>query len=173
MDIAPGHDAESQRIEVLRHYRILDSEPDQNIDVVTSLAAKLLKAPVALTTLVDADRVWFMSRHGLDMDHMARDEAFCNATIKGTCPLVIDDAAEDPRTRANPLVTGAPQLRFYMAAPLCTRDNVRLGALCVMDRVPRRATASEIEILTTLARLIMDQIELRLASREIFEIEGA
>jgi len=160
---------EAKRIDALRRYRILDTPPDGNFDGITSLAATLLKVPIALTTLVDTDRIWFKSRHGLEVEEIGRDPGLCASAILDGAPYVVENAEFDPRSLSNPLVAGEFGLRFYAAVPLCTHDNHRLGTLCVLDTVPREITPEEIEILKTLAALVMDQMELRLASRRIAE----
>ena len=162
-------ETETRRIEALRRYQILDTPPDGNFDGVTALAAKLLKVPIALTTLVDTDRIWFKSRHGLDVAEIGRDPGLCASAILDGLPYVVEDARFDLRTLANPLVAGEFGLRFYAAVPLCTHDNHRLGTLCVIDKEPREFGPDQVEILTTLAAIVMDQMELRLASRAIAE----
>lgn len=162
-------ETETRRIEALRRYQILDTPPDGNFDGVTALAAKLLKVPIALTTLVDTDRIWFKSHHGLDIEQIGRDPGLCASAILDGVPYVVEDAKFDLRTLANPLVAGEFGLRFYAAVPLCTYDNHRLGTLCVIDKEPREFGPDEVEILTTLAAIVMDQMELRLASRAIAE----
>ena len=167
---SPDHDyREAKRLEALRRYDILDSPPDGNFDGITSLAARLLKVPVALTSLVDVDRIWFKSRHGLQVEQLGRDPGLCASAILEGEPYVVEDALSDPRTLDNPLVTGDFGLRFYAAVPLRTHDNHRLGTLCVLDTKPRKLKPEELGILETLAELVMDQMELRLASRRIAE----
>ena len=163
------NETETRRIEALRRYQILDTPPDGNFDGVTALAAKLLKVPIALTTLVDTDRIWFKSRHGLDVEQIDRDPGLCASAILDGLPYVVNDARFDPRTLTNPLVAGEFGLRFYAAVPLCTHDNHRLGTLCVIDQEPREFGPDEVEILTALAGIVMDQMELRIASRAIAE----
>ncbi|MEO5714938.1 MAG: GAF domain-containing sensor histidine kinase [Luteolibacter sp.] len=159
--------SESTRMEALRRYDILDTPPDGNFDSITALAAKLLKVPIALTTLVDTDRIWFKSRYGLEVEQIDRAPGLCASAILEGTPYVVEDARFDPRTLANPLVAGEFGLRFYAAVPLSTHDNHRLGTLCIIDQEPRQLTQDEIGILETLASLVMDQMELRLASRRI------
>lgn len=158
---------ESTRMEILRRYEILDTPPDGNFDSITALAAKLLRVPIALTSLVDTDRIWFKSRHGLDVEQIDRAPGLCASAILDGAPYIVENAEFDPRTLANPLVAGEFGLRFYAAVPLTTHDNHHLGTLCVIDKEPRQILVDEIEILKTLASLVMDQMELRLASRRI------
>ena len=165
MQTRMADETETRRIEALRRYQILDTPPDGNFDGVTALVAKLLKVPIALTSLVDTDRIWFKSRHGLDVAQIDRDPGLCASAILDGVPYVVEDARFGPRSLANPLVAGEFGLRFYAAVPLCTHDNHRLGTLCVIDKEPREFGPDEVEILTALAGIVMDQMELRLASR--------
>ncbi len=162
-------ETESKRMAALRRYAILDTPPDGNFDGITSLAARLLNVPIALTSLVDTDRIWFKSKHGLDVAQIDREPGLCASAILDGEPYVVEDAEFDPRTLANPLVAGEFGLRFYAAVPLTTVDNHRLGTLCVLDKVPRKLSDEDMEILKTLAGLVMDQMELRLASRRVEE----
>lgn len=153
---------EDARMAALRRYRIMDTSPEVALDAITALAAQLLVAPIALLTLVDSDRIWFKSRVGTEMVQIDRAPGLCSTAIQGESPYIIRDAVTDSRTRAHPLVTGDFGLRFYAAAPLCTGDGHRLGALCVLDREPREMGSREMEILEGLARLVMEQLEARL-----------
>ncbi len=99
----------------------------------------MLAAPIATVSLVDQSRQWFKSAVGLDLRWTPRSAAFSAHAIASGDLLVVPDAAADQRFLDNPLVTGAPGIRFYAGAPLTTPDGHRLGALCVMDTAPRPA----------------------------------
>ena len=156
---------EPARLVALQRYEILDTPPDGSFDAITQMAAKLFSAPIAIISLVDTDRIWFKSHHGLDVGQIDRDPGLCASAILSDCPYVVADARTDPRTLANPLIAGDFGLRFYLAAPLTTHDGFNLGTLCVLDREPRRVSDDQIAILTGLASLVMDQMELRLSAR--------
>jgi GAF domain-containing protein len=157
--------AEADRLAALRRYDILDTPPDGAFDRITALAADLFMVPIAIVSLVDHDRIWFKSRHGLDVDQIGRDPGLCASAILQVEPWVLTDARADPRSLANPLVAGAFGLRFYVGAPLRTQDGFNLGTLCVIDREPRPITEQQIAQLKHLAALVMDQMELRLSAR--------
>jgi len=123
--------------------------------------------PVALVSLVDEDRIWFKSRHGLDADQIPRSPALCASVIFSDEAYVVRNAFEDPRTLANPLVAGAMDLRFYAAVPLVTHDGHRLGTMNIIDFVPRELDAAGLSDLYVFAGLVMDQMELRLSARKI------
>ncbi|MFD1721237.1 protein kinase domain-containing protein [Amnibacterium endophyticum] len=156
---------ESSRLAVLRSYDLLDSPPDEVFDTITRLASRMLGVPIALVTLIDLDRVWFMSSHGWAERQVDRSTAFCSTTRTGDGAWSIPDALVDPRTRGNALVVGGPEVRSYAAAPLVGDDGHHLGALCVFDRRPREFTEAEMASLVDLAALVMHEIELRRAAR--------
>jgi signal transduction histidine kinase len=117
--------------------------------------------PIALISLVDAERQWFKSRQGLEATSTARDVAFCAHAIRGAELLVVEDALEDTRFAENPLVQGAPHIRFYAGAPLITPQGHRLGTLCAIDRNPRTLSDEQRSLLRELADHVMDVFELR------------
>jgi PAS domain S-box-containing protein len=129
--------------------------------------------PIAIVSLVDHDRIWFKSHHGLDVCESGRDLGLCASAILSPDFYQITDAKVDLRALTNPLVAGEFGLRFYAAAPLRTHDGFNLGTLCVIDHQPRELTKSETEMLSKLAALVMDLMEQRLAVRKIAELELA
>ncbi len=159
----PSDDA--ARIAAVRRYNILDSPPDGAFDRITALAARLFHVPIAIVSVVDSERIWFASGHGLDLTQVDRDPGLCASAILGGETWIVTDAARDPRTLANPLVAGDFGLRFYAGVPLRTHDGFNLGTLCVIDREPRAVTPDETEQLTELAAVVMDELELRRSAR--------
>jgi signal transduction histidine kinase len=161
----PIPDNEPQRIEALRRYQILDSLPEQQYDDLVQLAAQITGAPIAVVSLVDEDRQWFKSIIGLDVKETRRDVAFCAHTILNTDrALIVEDACKDHRFLNNSLVTGDPHIRFYAGMPLVTEDGFALGALCVIDRVPKSLSENQIESLKCLSRLAMTLIKSNIVS---------
>jgi two-component sensor histidine kinase len=160
-----GAALEAARLAALRRYDLLDTPPEPALDHITALAADLLAAPVALLSLVDADRVWFKSRHGLAAQETARGPGLCAAAIQQKRPWLLKDITADGAARLHPLAAGPAAMRFYLGAPLRSADGYTLGMLCVMDRKPRQVTRRQISGLSHLAAIAMDQIELRLAAR--------
>ncbi|MEE4382258.1 MAG: GAF domain-containing protein [Pseudomonadales bacterium] len=169
MDGVPRPLNEAERLAALRGYRILDTQPERAYDDVVAVASHLAGTPIALVSLVDADRQWFKARHGLDAVETPRDLAFCAHTILGDAPLVVEDARQDPRFRDTALVTGEPHIRFYAGVPLRNPEGHRLGSLCVIDREPRQLPDDVLRQLERLARLVVDQMQLRLVSTELAE----
>ena len=161
---------ETARLAALRKYKILDTRPEQQFDDLTLLASQLCGTPIALISLVDADRQWFKSKVGLSVQETARSVAFCAHAIQQPGMFVVPDAHADARFRDNPLVTGDPGVRFYAGAPLTTPDGHALGTLCVIDRVPRQLTAEQSAALEALRRQTQAQLELR---ANLMELEAA
>ena len=163
---------ERQRLETLRRYGILDSEPEAAFDRITALAADLLDVPISLITLVDEERQWFKSAHGLEATSTPRQGGFCAYTVSCEQTTVIEDAAVDPMFARHPMVLGAPRIRLYAGAPLITADGFALGTLCVIGRQPRVLDGRELRILTALAGLVVDQIENRFRALRFSEEEA-
>lgn len=155
----PRH--ETDRLDALQRYDILDTLPEQAFDDLARLAAQICQTPIALITLVDADRQWFKSKVGLTVSETPRDVAFCAHTIVERRLLIVPDTSQDDRFASNPLVTGEPKIRFYVGVPLMTPDNFALGTLCAIDYVPRELSSQQQEALEILARQVVTQLELR------------
>src|SRR5688500_6340068 len=121
---------ESQRLAEVVRYDILDTPPDGAFDRIARLAAQLLNVPIAIVSIVDADRIWFKSHYGADVTEVDRDPGLCASAILQDEPWVIENAAIDPRALTNPLVAGKLGLRAYAGAQLRTRDGHNLGMMC-------------------------------------------
>jgi CheY-like chemotaxis protein/signal transduction histidine kinase len=148
---------ELRRLQVLKSYLILDSERQEAFERVTGLASRIFNCPMALISLVDLGRQWFMSNRGLgDARETKRKDAFCAHAIMGKEDfLIVPDATKDFRFKDNPLVTGPPHIRFYAGAPLISPEGYKLGTLCVLDRKarPQGLTLEEKQNLMELAAL--------------------
>ncbi|HEY9567117.1 MAG TPA: GAF domain-containing protein, partial [Thalassobaculum sp.] len=136
---APNAEDEEVRLAALRALQVLDTPPETTFDQLTRLTARTCHAPAAVIGLVDADRVWFKSAVGLDaITEVPRGESLCAAALPADGVAEIEDVWTDPRFASNPIVAGAPEMRFFAGAPLRLRGGQRIGALCVLDRHPRR-----------------------------------
>ncbi len=158
---------EVARLGQLRRYEILDTSPEDVFDDFTILAAQICDTPISLISLIDADRQWFKSRVGLAETQTPRELAFCDHAIRTPEVMEVPDATLDPRFGDNPLVTGAPDIRFYAGSPLIAPDGSRIGTLCVIDRVPRHLSDAQRAALARLGRQIIVQLELRLVRRDL------
>jgi GAF domain-containing protein len=164
---APFPKSEAKRIEILWQYDVLDTPPEKSFDELTSLAAYICEAPVALITLVDEDRQWFKSKVGISLKETSRDISMCAHAILQKNLLIVPDATQDKRFKDNPFVVSEPKIRFYAGAPLISPAGQALGTLCVIDKVPRELTGDQKEALRILARHVMAQLELRRQTREL------
>lgn len=166
---APNPLQETERLAALRTYDVLDSSAERAYDDIAACAAHICNTPIALVSLVDESRQWFKARVGLEAEQTPREHAFCAHAILDDVPLVVDDATRDERFADNPLVTGPPDIRFYAGAPLVTPDGHGLGTLCVIDQKPRELDARQLGVLESLARLVVDQLEMRRVARSLAE----
>ena len=157
-DLSPD---ETERLALLRTLDLLDTPAEPVFDRVVRLASRLLDVPMAAFSLVDAERQWFKSRVGIAAGETPRAHAFCAHTILQDEPLVVADARQDPRFSDNPLVTGAPDIRFYAGVPVRSSGGLALGALCAIDAVPRKLDAEQRAVLVDLAAIIMREVQYR------------
>jgi GAF domain-containing protein len=160
---------EEERIKKLYSYEILDTPADGTFDKITALAAKVFSVPIAIISLVDVDRIWFKSHYGVQDDEIKRDLGLCASAILSNDIYLIDEAKSDPRCLANPLVAGDFGLNFYVAAPLTTKDGYNLGTLCLIDKKKRNFDDKQQSILIMMAEIVMEQIEIRLLSRNLLK----
>lgn len=149
---------ESNRLKAVAASGLIDTAPEQVFDRLTWLASKIAATPMALMSLLTARRQWFKSRVGLDVCETPREWAFCSHAILGEESLVVNDAMEDPRFAANPLVTDAPHIRFYAGFPLVDRHRFRLGTLCVLDTRPKELSSEQLRMLRELAAIASEEI---------------
>lgn len=167
---SPGHPPtpsnESSRLAALLRFELLDTPAEAMFDNITALAAQICETPIALISLVDAERQWFKSRQGLDARETPRELAFCAHAINGETLFEVENALLDPRFRDNPLVTGAPDIRFYAGMPLADSEGHNLGTLCVIDRQPRQLSERQKGALKLLAQQAINLFELRLQTRQ-------
>ena len=161
MPAAPLTPDEPARLAALRRLNVLDTPAEAGFDDLTRLAATICGTPVAVVSLVDADRQWFKSCVGLDATETPRDVAFCAHAIRRPELLVVPDATADERFADNPIVTGEPHIRFYAGMPLVIPGGHAVGTLCVIDYTPRTLTPAQTDALRALARQVVAQLTLR------------
>lgn len=151
---APLPTDDAERLEALALTGLLDSPPSEAFNRLTRSVATLLKVPIALISLVDEKRQWFLSRVGLETTETPRDMSFCGHAVASRQCLNVVDAWQDPRFAGNPLVTGEPHIRSYLGVPLIDDDGHALGTLCVLDRRVREFSAEDQQILARYARAV-------------------
>jgi len=160
---------ESARLAELRKYRILDTDPERAFDDLTMLASHICGTPIALISLIDADRQWFKARVGLSISETSRSVSFCTHAIKQRELYVVADARDNDTFRNNPYVVAENGIRFYAGAPLVTPNGHALGTLCVLDKVPRTLTQDQVDALLALRRQVEALLELRANLLELDE----
>ena len=154
----PTPSDETRRLETLRGLHLLDSLPEERFDRVTRLAKQIFSAPIALVSLIDADRQWFKSVQGLDVRETPRNISFCGHAILDDKIMIVNDATEDQRFCDNPLVCNDPNIRFYAGYPLSAPDGSRVGTLCIIDRVARDITDEQAQLLRELGRMVEEEL---------------
>jgi diguanylate cyclase (GGDEF)-like protein len=165
--------SEEERLAELNGYGFLDGKPQDVLDQICRLAADIFNTPVAVVSLLDKDEQVFAARCGLDYERTPREVSFCAWTVAGEEVMVVEDASADPRFAANPLVTGELGVRFYAGAPLMLRPGVPLGALALIDKVPRSFSREEAEQLARMAELVTNDFRRRRAMVELARREHA
>ena len=167
---APAPRKEAERLAALHECAILDTDAEASFDDITRLASYICETPIALVSLVDAKRLWFKAKVGLDIAEVSREASLCGQAILDTELFVVNDTLLDKRFAASPLVVSEPRIRFYAAAPLVTSAGHVLGTLCVIDRVPRTLKDEQTEALRVLAHQTSLQLEQRRNSNVLAEL---
>ena len=165
MPPAPLPENESERLQALHSYEVLDSACEESFDRIAELARRLMNTSMAFVSLIDAERQWMKSSSGTSVRETPRDRAFCaHAILDPDATMVVPDATADPRFADNPMVTQDPGLRFYAGVPLVNPEGYALGTLCVADTVPRAIAPEEALALRSLAQMVVTTLELRRAN---------
>lgn len=170
MEMAELHPLEAERLAALYRLDIVDSQPEAAFDEIVELAGAICETPIALVSLVDKNRQWFKSAIGLDTKETSRSLAFCAHAILQEGVFEVPDALSDVRFFDNPLVLGAPAIRFYAGAPLFTEHGLPLGTLCVIDDKPKQLTPGQTRALSILAGQVMSQMKLRQQNQNLLRL---
>ncbi|SDG39095.1 sensor histidine kinase [Psychroflexus sediminis] len=164
----PIPNKEAERLKELHSLRLIENLPDEDLDLITKLASDICGTKVSLITLIDSKTQFFKSSHGIQLESTSRDVAFCAHAINSPDKmLIVNDATEDERFKENPLVTADPKIAFYAGMPLSTKEGLALGTLCVVDTKPKVLSASQIESLKSLAKLVERLFESRRKSLDL------
>ncbi|MBW4452851.1 MAG: GAF domain-containing protein [Nostoc indistinguendum CM1-VF10] len=163
-------DTEVARLEALRQYQILDTEPEEAYDNLAQLAAFICGTSISLVNFIDENRQWFKAKVGLDVSEMPRCVGLSYLCQERRNVVVVPDTLADETLANNAVVTGYPYIRFYAGVPLITPKGDMLGTLCVIDQAPRELSQKQVEALVALSRLVIDQLELRRHVTEVSQI---
>jgi len=158
MLLAPIPDNDIRRLRALHDFQILDTMAEKELDDLVELAATICGTPISLVSLVDETRQWFKARYGLEARETGRDISFCGHAIHSEKIFEVEDASNDARFADNPLVTGAPFIRFYAGKPLITPEGFAIGTLCVIDTRPRKLDENQNKALSILASSVMQRL---------------
>lgn len=166
MTPAPLPVNETLRQAAVERLQLVDLGNEDSFDRVARLAARMLETPISAFTVLDDERLVFRASVGVEAPQMPRAQSFCShAILDEGSTLVVEDARLDPRFRENPLVAGDAGLRFYAGVPVMSPENLPIGTLCVIDRVPRKPSPQELETLRDLAAVIERELVLRSLAR--------
>lgn len=158
---------ENERLSELYRYQILDTPREDDFDKITLLAARICRTPISTISFVDRTRQWAKSIVGLRKMPADRNASFCSHAILKNQIFEVRNALRDKRFADNPLVQQKPKIRFYAGMPLITSKGYKLGALCVIDTIPRRLTKVQVFALKVLSRQIVKLMELRMRNKEM------
>ncbi|PYF83303.1 diguanylate cyclase with GAF sensor [Marinomonas alcarazii] len=150
---------EAERLHALRALRILDTSHEERFDRITRMAKRMFNVSISLISLIDESRQWFKSRQGLEVIETPRDVSFCGHAIHQDGLFIITDASIDERFFDNPLVTDAPNIRFYAGYPLKLRQGINIGTLCIIDSKPRIFDEEDQLLLKDLGTIIEQEIQ--------------
>ena len=161
---------EQERLEALHSYDILDTEPEPVFNDLAQLAAYVCGTPMAVVSLLGDERQWMKARVGINVREAPREQTFCQYALNASDVFEIPDARADALYASNPMVTGAPHIRFYAGTPLRSPEGYPLGTLCAFDTVPRALSTDQRAALRLLARQVMAHLELR-RTRQLLDDE--
>ena len=162
---------ELERISCIKKYDLLDTLPESDFDNITSLVATICDVPISLITLLDTDRNFFKSHHGVDLQESPRDISFCgHAILQKEDIFIVEDSRKDIRFKDNPLVSDYEAI-FYAGVPLKNKEGLALGTLCIFDHKPRQLTTLQKNALITIAKQVMNLFDLRLNNKLLADTE--
>jgi diguanylate cyclase (GGDEF)-like protein len=155
---------EATRVRALHELGLLFTPAEERFERITRLAARVLRVPMTLISLLDSSVAWFKASHGVRATETPRAISFCAYAILGEDALMVPDTLEDPRFQDNPLVISEPFIRFYAGHPLRIANGSKVGTLCVMDTRPRRLGEADLETLRYLAGWAQDELQMQVLS---------
>ncbi len=170
--VAENDDREAKRLEELYSLGLLDTLSDLRFDQYTQLAAEIFGVPIAMISLIDAERQWIKSAHGVPVFESPRAVSFCTHAVEADEDLVVENALEDARFARNPTVAGDHHIRFYAGGVIRGPNGYALGTCCVIDREPREFAERDRRVLHQITRMVDYEIESRALMRSLRESVG-
>src|SRR3989337_1066085 len=170
MDLQRNPEREAIRLAAIDRYEVLDSPREETFDRIVSIVSAVFGTTMAVITLVDRERSWHKAEVGMGISEMARADEMCDRVMSQDGIVVISDAQDAPRDLVLPMLNFG--LRFYAGAPLRTPDGVKIGTLCAIDPDPHDVSETQKQILIDLAKVVIDELELRLSARKIAEADA-
>jgi signal transduction histidine kinase len=162
---------DKKRLEKLYTYEIINTHAEEEFDNIANLAASIFNCPSAFISFVDSDTVFFKSNlNSLKENVVPRKYSLCSLTILDNEVTMIEDASQYDDLMESPYVSPEGGIRFYAGAPLITKEGYKLGSICVIDDKPRKATESQLAILTHLSKVVMEKLESRANTKKLIEI---
>jgi GAF domain-containing protein len=149
---------EDQRVKALRRLDLLDRCVEERFDSIVHIVQNMFAVPMVSITLIDTCRQWRVAHWGPLQRETSLAGAICAQAMWHTAPLVVPNLTIDQRFQDNPYVRGAPFLRFYASQSLREPGGLPLGALCLMDVVPRRLTVNEVRDLADLGAWVQHEL---------------
>ena len=155
---APIPKNEQERLKSLKKMGILDMAPEPRFDRFTKQATELLHMPISTISIIDSDREWYKSCHGMKEREGKRDVSFCGHAMLQHEIFIVENTLNDECLKDNLMVTGPPHIRFYAGVSLHNAEGFPVGVLCVKDVVPRRFTMSDQTVLIDLAAKVEKEL---------------
>ncbi|BCP55923.1 GGDEF domain-containing protein [Kaistia sp. 32K] len=152
------------RLDAMERYTLVSGYNDEALDRITRIVTFALGVRSSAVSIIGKDTQYLMSTHGIARADGPRCDSFCSHVVALDRRVGVPDARRDPRFAGNPLVLGDPNIRFYLGVPLRAAEGFVVGALCAIDDKPREVLEDHVEILTDLAALAMDRIDLNFAA---------
>lgn len=172
MKSAPFPSNETERIQALKRYDIIGTDPESNYDDIAFIASTICNTPITLISFIDTNQQWFKAHLGWDKNSTDRAVSLCAHTIiTPNNLLIVTDTAKDDRFYDNPIVVNDPKIKFYAGVSLITPDGYNIGSLCVLDRKTRRLNGTQINTLQLLAKQVISELELKRMSTELRKCE--
>jgi DNA-binding NarL/FixJ family response regulator len=152
---------EQARLIALLRSGLANDDLDARLDLITQHMGKTTDFPTCLLTIMGREHQWIKSAHGFARGSTPRAVAFCNYTLCADDSFIVTNAATDVRFASNPLVVGEPGIRTYVGCPIVSSAGTRLGALCLIDTVPRQVNPDIVVALRSMSGIATEMIEAR------------